>query len=445
MIKLNEGQEKAAKDIVAFLKGELDIPFFTLSGGPGTGKTFMLKEAIKRSNISRNLISGATVSHAAKNVLDDSLNASEFNKIDCYTIAKSLGMDIIYRSNGDIDFIPNPKLAVYLRNYKVHIIDEASMIPDDIYNRIMRIVKEEGIKLIIVGDIYQLPPVGQDHDSKFFDRVDATLTEQMRFTGLITTISNIYRKGIEDINSDYVVSPYILNEYTDRKNNWNDVYETGYKFTSDIHTLLDRVAEEIKYSNNDIYYSRILAFKNDVVDILNENIRSRIYGKNHNQFEKGEILISKGGYSFKKSRVIFNGELLVVKDIKEGVGYADIPVFLLEFEKTSSNSDLRIPVVQNNYIALSKYNKVKNNLRSNALKDTTQWNKYYYFINKFAYFDYASAVNTYKAQGQTLRNVYVMEGEIMDVKPLTLKQKFQALYVAMTRATNSLNIYNKNY
>lgn len=44
----------------------------------------------------------------------------------------------------------------------------------------------------------------------------------------------------------------------------------------------------------------------------------------------------------------------------------------------------------------------------------------------------------------TLTNVYVCEGEIMDVKPIEWQQRFQALYVAMTRARKKLVIYNKH-
>jgi superfamily I DNA/RNA helicase len=73
------------------------------------------------------------------------------------------------------------------------------------------------------------------------------------------------------------------------------------------------------------------------------------------------------------------------------------------------------------------------------------WHRYYAFTEQFAVFDYCYAVNLYKAQGQTLNNVYVCEGEVMSVKPLTWKQKFQALYVAMTRAKEKLFIYNKEF
>lgn len=38
-----------------------------------------------------------------------------------------------------------------------------------------------------------------------------------------------------------------------------------------------------------------------------------------------------------------------------------------------------------------------------------------------------------------------MEGEIMSIKPITLKHKLQSMYVAVTRTQKNLYIYNKNY
>ena len=50
-----------------------------------------------------------------------------------------------------------------------------------------------------------------------------------------------------------------------------------------------------------------------------------------------------------------------------------------------------------------------------------------------------------RAQGATLNNAYILEGEVMNVKPLSWKQKFQALYVALTRPKKNLVIHNKEF
>ena len=68
-MKLNDEQEKVAKKIVDFIEGRYDAPFFTLVGAAGTGKTFMLKEALARTNYYQFDRSAAAVSHAAKNVI----------------------------------------------------------------------------------------------------------------------------------------------------------------------------------------------------------------------------------------------------------------------------------------------------------------------------------------------------------------------------------------
>ena len=146
-IILNDGQEQAAKGIIAYLNGDLDLPYYTLSGGPGTGKTTMLMEAIRRSNIPLNMISGATIAHAAKNVLEGSFN----KELKCFTVAQWLGLKMVYDDLGSIQFKSSPKSRKRIKDYKIHILDEASMMDDELYNNTMHEVVSGRLKLIVVG------------------------------------------------------------------------------------------------------------------------------------------------------------------------------------------------------------------------------------------------------------------------------------------------------
>jgi len=271
------------------------------------------------------------------------------------------------------------------------------------------------------------------------------LTEPMRFTGPISKVADIYKAAIKELNDGYVGNKFALNEGTSRRDNWDTTLDSGYKFMNNVYALIEQVSDEIKQNPHSISISRMLAFKNSTVALLNNAVRKNIYGKVSFQFEHNETVISNGGFTYKDIPVIFNGELLKVEGIKEIIGPYEIPCLSMKFQGFVGDSAIIIPVVQNYPSALQKYAKIKNDLRSYALQDKRQWGTYYKFIDSFAYFDYCSAINAYKAQGQTLENVYVFEGEIMNVKPLTLKQKYQALYVSMTRATKSLYIYNKDY
>jgi hypothetical protein len=124
---------------------------------------------------------------------------------------------------------------------------------------------------------------------------------------------------------------------------------------------------------------------------------------------------------------------------------------MMSFKNFPNSNGLPIFVVRNDPDSQSIYNEKKYKLEKEAKKarDGVQkklaWKRFYTFVESFAYFDFGYSTSLYRAQGQTLTNVYVCEGETMNVKPLTWKQKFQALYVAMTRAKEKLYIYNKEF
>lgn len=441
MIKLNKDQETAAQALVTYLTTDTEELFFSLTGDPGTGKTFMLKEALNRSKIDLTKVTGATIAHAAKNVLKSALQS----EINCFTVAQWLGLKMQYEKDGTIIFKPDKRAVKHIQQYEFAILDEASMINDELFKLILKEVIDNNIKLIIVGDIYQLPPVGQEHDSKFFDSIDARLVQPMRFIGPISNLATIYKNAIKDMNDGFAGDTYALNNSTNRQDNWDSSLNSGFKFTNDIYNIIEKVADEIISHPDNLNYSRILAFKNETVNLLNSSVRDKIYGANKLQFEHNEIVISKGGFSFNKHSIIYNGELMRIEDTMPILGPYAVPCLSLKFQKFRPSNNVVIPVVEQSPSGLRKYGVIKQRLYNNALRDPRQWVYYYKFIDSFAYFDYAYSLNSYKAQGQTLKNVYVMEGEIMAVKPLSLKQKFQAIYVSVTRATDAVYIYNKNY
>jgi hypothetical protein len=439
MITLNQDQEVAANQIVDFIEGRLDIPYFTLTGSPGTGKSFILKEALSRTSEYTFNRSAAAVAHAAKNVLSDFFDDS----IPCYTVAQWLGMKMIYSDTGEITFKRDKKGDAKLLNSKIAVLDEASMIDDELYDEIMQIVYDRNIKLITIGDICQLPPVKQNHDSKFFNKIDAELTIPMRFVGPISDVAAIYRSEITDINNGYGGDAFALNSKTNRVDDYDFTLQSGYRFKNNIYELVEQIGEEIKSNPHNLNFSRALAYKNITIDILNKNIRKYIYGTYLDQFEPGEIVISRGGFTVNKTPIIHNGKILKVEKVMEIMGPYDVPCLSMQFYDFSTSAN--IVVVRDNEQATARYESLKAEFLKNAKNDSRQWAFYYNFIDSFAYFDYCYSLSVYKSQGQTLNNVYVIENEIMGVKPLSLKQKFQALYVSMTRASKNLYIYNKKY
>jgi ATP-dependent exoDNAse (exonuclease V) alpha subunit len=444
MIDLTKDQEQAKESLLKFLhEPHPERPYFVLTGAAGTGKTAMLNNTLTElHDWNYEDRTAAAIAHTAKNVLKDSLS----DNVDCYTVAQWLGLIMNYDALGNIQFTKGGKLGPRLPNYDLAILDEASMINDALFDDITGIIGDRDIKLIVVGDIYQLPPVEQNHDSKFFEHVDATLTTPVRFSSLISSLTNIYRDAIKEINTGYAGNIHILNERTQRVDRYDATLDSGYYFRNNIYELIDEIASKIKNDPHNINKVRMLAFKNNTVKILNHSIREKMYGKDVPQFVEGEIVISNGGYSTKRTgSIILNGEISQIKSVEEMKGPYGMPCLGVELTKLTAFEGMKIPVLKSDPESLAKFNKKKEKLIADAKRDPSQWGSYYKFIQSFAWFDYAYAVNAYKAQGQTIENVYVMEGEMMGIKPLTLKQKFQSLYVATTRAQKNLVIYNKNY
>lgn len=445
--QLNSDQTSASKKLKEFLTDPATVgEVFTLTGGPGTGKTFMLRAVLEDTIES---VQGATISHAAKNVLKSSLGKSA----QCVTVAALLGMEMSINDLGEIHFTSskNARSVGTVGNAKILIIDEASQINDELYNIIRSQCKTKHVRIIAVGDPYQLPPVGQEHDSAFFNNIDFELTIPMRFQGPIADIAYIYKHEINRINNGLVPDKWALNVGTSRQDNVID--GTGYTFTNNAAKMLESAAKDIAANPTDMSCARVLAFRNDVVKQANERIRGYLYGDNLKQFEQNEVLICDGGYTVRGNHgvepVLYNGQLIQIESYKPAIGPYEIPCLLVK----PRNFETILPI----YVVDSIYGKDKYNDKKNALyyraKNSTvgsqiakaNWAAYYNFIASFADFDYAYSLNLYKAQGQTINNVYVCEGEVMSVQPLTMKQKYQALYVAMTRAKNNLVIFNQDF
>lgn len=437
---LNVEQDQAAKDIHNFLKQPFKRDnFFCLSGPPGSGKTYMLDEALKGTTY----LQGGTIAHSAKNVLQSSFNQ---NSIQCYTVAQLIGMNM--QMNEDIiTFVISGRAQPKIGINATLVLDEVSMINDYLFNKIMEQVNINRVKLIAVGDPFQLPPVGQEHDSRFFAKIDAQLIRSMRFDGSIGEIAKEIREIIDFITKEKSFNQYALDDsFLINTSHMTD--GNGYRFENDIHSIVQTAAKEIDNNSDDKNYARILAYKNTSVKALNDGVREFIYGKHADQFEFNEIVISDGGFNKTtkpqfgrpfSTPIIYNGEILRVKGIDRGEGPYGIPCKYLNFEKSL---ETQIPVVENTAEAQRKYMEVSADLYQKG-KEYNQWPQYREFLDSFANFNYAYATTLHKAQGMTLNKVYVLEGEIMGMQRLGWKQKFQALYVAMTRAKQELIIYNK--
>lgn len=119
-----------------------------LTGGPGTGKSTTLLSIIQWATSQEMRITQASpTGKAAKRMI-------ESTGYPASTIHSMLGC--LY-GDGGFEFIHNSKNPL---NTELLIIDEISMITNDLMCRVLEAINPRRTKLLLVGDAYQLPSVG---------------------------------------------------------------------------------------------------------------------------------------------------------------------------------------------------------------------------------------------------------------------------------------------
>ncbi len=130
------------------IRGALRQGLFLLTGGPGTGKTTIVRAVIRIfEQMGQSIALAAPTGRAAKRM-------SEATQMEAKTIHRLLEME--YTSDDTPRFLRDES---NLLSESVIIIDEASMIDTVLFDALLRAIKP-GAKLILIGDADQLPSVG---------------------------------------------------------------------------------------------------------------------------------------------------------------------------------------------------------------------------------------------------------------------------------------------
>lgn len=186
-IKFGKRQIDAIKD--AFNKRILII-----TGGPGTGKTTTLKSILKiAEELGFSYGLTAPTGRAAKRI-------QEATGKDAKTIHRLLE----YQFNGDfMEFYRNEENPL---EQDMIIIDEMSMVDSTLFSQLLRALRED-VRLIMLGDVNQIPPVGAGNvlkdliNSNEFDLITLDqVYRQKEESGIITNAHRINQGMVPILN-----------------------------------------------------------------------------------------------------------------------------------------------------------------------------------------------------------------------------------------------------
>lgn len=409
-IQLTDEQKEVVDLMTKYLDSPTDFEPFTLVGIGGAGKTTVVKYVIEnRSNVV-----GATVSHSAKFVLENSLKGFA----TCFTIAQLLGLKQYINEDGEITFAPatNINKILPIENADILVIDECSMIDVNTFNFIMKL-RPDNCKVIFMGDPYQLPPVeNTKQDSVTFKYEKAELLKPMRYTGPIADLGQRIRTEIDNINAnENSGDKYFLNywQVTEEKNSCRTsrVNEdgSGYIFLNDIDDVINIAVNNFKENVHDADALRLMAYKNSSISTINNVIRLQLYGngdeeamQNVPQYMPGELVICEGGYNvyvpwqIHPVQVIYNNETFRIKGTLPVTGPSEIPSLSLDLEPSPMIPHGSRIITLDWENGRYDYFDLHNQIKKEAKDDGRQWPRYYKFKEQWAWFEYAYAINAYR-------------------------------------------------
>lgn len=445
----NKEQREAIDATIEFLKSPIKDTrdSFTLIGKGGTGKTTIIKKVVEEVAVSHTYVMAAAPSHAAKNVLKDSLGSTVD---EVHTIASILGMKLnVNKGVFEIDEFSRRQFGIPIETADIIIIDECSMVGEDL-TVLIKEHKSPHCKVVYLGDYHQLPPIRPGDDGLFRDKnsptfdcaLSAELRERMRQEkeSPIIPITDVYADSIEAIDSNSFYNSIPL-QAEHRKTIYDREKDEGVIFTKNtpqaIYNLsLDLQKEEAK---EDLNYARALVYTNQARNYINKEVRKHIWGEEEEkkQYVIGERVISFTSFALSNGKVVtHNSDIYSVEGVREGIHKKGYKILKLKL-KTINGNFIEVPVISKESIF-----EFKDAL--NLLLSSHKYKKYYELLNSVADIQYAYAITSHKSQGSTYRNAYVFEDNIMDVRATTPKTKFQSLYVATSRPRKKLIIVSKH-
>ncbi|MBQ3306887.1 MAG: AAA family ATPase [Bacilli bacterium] len=384
-------QKEAYNELISFIDKPFDAKDYkrALVGAAGTGKTYLVRALIMNSSMSYSIIGLSAPTHKACRVLGESIHISG---IKVNTLQSDLGL----RLNFDIEkFDPknppfDPKGKIKIGNYKLYIVDEASMINRGLSTFLERTCISNKCKLLYIGDSSQLAPVGETY-STAFKGVKTCALKQIVRQGEDNPVSYL----LELLRYDIEHKSYEFIKYIQRvRTKFNDDYTKGYQVCT------PQEFNQIVYNNfsdeeitRNIDYAKVIAFTNAAVSGWNKFIRNATIAEcDRSILTKNDLIISYVTIVNQFNEcIIKNSEEYIIKDI---TNYVDekyqFKGFMVRFQAIHGGdiTTSLFVIDHSDKYTIQKYIAVSTNLiesakTARAAIKSQKWKEYYTFKESY--------------------------------------------------------------
>lgn len=453
-MELNHGQQIAVDgvrdDIAA---GE---PGAAIVGEGGTGKTFSTTELLRGWLAEgKKALMVAPTNKAVKQLEKAARGAGlDLTKIRFSTVHSALGLALMPSS--ERKHVSRTGESV-LPHFDIVVLDEGSMVNSVLLQDYLlpdiELLRMQGKSLFMLamGDLMQLPPV-REIRSPIFDlfKVYELTQNQRQLTNPdgsdngILTLCRALRNAIEKNG------PFFFNRQPKETLNLYTVFPcvpANNVFVHNDREFVNTLLERFDL-NTDLEETRVIAWRNDRVDWLNNQIRRKIYGSDVAMFELGEQVVTGGPVMDDyKNTLLGTDEECTVAAISESFVvdqrtneewrticlclhpiYADLGQVFVHVVHPDERVRYEAKVKQLADEAKSAHDSAR----------FLKWRRFHEFRDMFNDIRYCYAITGHRAQGSTYKYGFV---DVKDMLENPLREERQRLvYVGISRFQHEVHL-----
>lgn len=433
---LNPGQAaatSAAMDV--FLSN--GVGGHCLIGEGGTGKTYTTMEIVRQCvDAGLRVILTAPTNKAVKQ-LEKASRPYRFDpdRVVFKTLHSALGLALMPSEENKY---ANSVRDSILDQFDVVGVDEASMLGWRVLeNYLLPQQATAGFKILMIGDDMQLPPVKEVKSTAFerFPCSELTQPERQR------TNPDGSANGILELTAPLryaIKNNKVFNLKTLPQNNVTLVKAAEF---------LQMIVENFD-GNTDLDNIRVLAWRNDRVDEINNLVRRKLYGKDAPRYVVGERVVTAAPVKDGDGNVVLGvDEECIVKAITESSvfdeeGGNDYKTICLALEPIHAGiAQVFVHILHDD--AQEAYDSRLATLRKRAEAATGSargqaWYRWHLFQENFDNVRYCYAITVHRSQGSTYLHGFVDVKDILKNPRRSERQRL--LYVAFSRFQEELAI-----
>lgn len=405
-----------------------------LTGYAGAGKTTAVIRLIAEllTDFPKCRIAVAAPTHKAVHVIASKLRAAAVDGVSCTTLHRLLGL----RAEFDGDHV------AFVRSRSeepieadVILIDESSMIGEDMYQHIVSALT--GRAVVFIGDPAQLPPINETASPAFnlsFRSHLATIIRQAAGNPIIAVADAIRRQQGQPLDLGWVTAGQNVDGH-------------GIFRPRDAREWLRR-AYTSAAARDDPNGFRYLAWTNECVARVNRQVREWLFGEDiPYPLMPGERALFRAPLLVDDAFVAQTNEEALVVGVEVAERAVDVPSddlfgrprsVTLPVYRLAMQSDEGVTFSADIPVDDVLFKHLLDQFRIAARSERRLWRRYHGFRQSFARLQAVYAQTVHTSQGSTYRHVFVNLRDILARRDSNLLETQQLLYVAVTRASQSV-------